>query len=131
MNPRAWPFLWLVLFSGWAAGAADVATLDQAIASGRDFWGEAALRQPNGPTYEFFEKLLPPLRYVDAPFRHYPIVLSAAGAAVKGRLVRFRLSDGWRIKEAAGLLTDGETVDVTGTAAVIWVTKGEKLEIDR
>jgi hypothetical protein len=87
MNRRARPFLWLVLFSGWAAGAADVPTLDQAIASGRDLWGEAALRQPNGPTYEFFENLLPPLRFVDAAFRHYPIVLSAPGAAVKGRLV--------------------------------------------
>src|SRR3954463_12351348 len=87
MNPRLRPFLWLLLLNGFAAGAADVPSLDEAIVSGRDLWCEAALRQPNGPTYEFFENLLPPLRYVDAPFRHYPIVLSAPRAAVKGRLV--------------------------------------------
>jgi hypothetical protein len=45
-------------------------------------------------------------------------------------LIRFRLPTGWRIKEAPGLLTDGETVDVTGKAAVeaavMQVTQGEK-----
>jgi hypothetical protein len=50
-------------------------------------WGELALKQPGGPSYGFFEKLLPPLRYVDACFHEYPIVLSAPGAPVKGRLV--------------------------------------------
>jgi hypothetical protein len=70
------------------AGAAGVVpTIDQAVASKRDLWGEAALRQPGGPNYEFFAKLLPPLRYVDAPFHYYPIVLSAPGAPVKARLV--------------------------------------------
>lgn len=57
------------------------------IAAKRDLWGEAALRQPGGPTYAFFAKLLPPLRYVDAGFHHYPIVLSAPGALAKARLV--------------------------------------------
>ncbi len=52
-----------------------------------DLWGEAALKLPGGPSYEFFEKLLPPVRYVDARFRHYPINLSAAGAVVKGRVL--------------------------------------------
>src|SRR5688572_9612241 len=61
--------------------------VDEVIASKRDLWGEAALRQPGGPSYAFFRDLLPPLRYVDAAFRHYPIVLSAPGAEGKARLV--------------------------------------------
>jgi hypothetical protein len=69
------------------AVADNAITPEQAIASKTDLWGEAALRQPGGPTYEYFEGLLPPLRYVDADFRHYPIVLSAPGSPVKGRLV--------------------------------------------
>lgn len=59
----------------------------EVIASKADLWGAAALREPGGPSYPFFARLLPPLRYVDADFRHYPIVLSAPGAPVKGRLV--------------------------------------------
>jgi hypothetical protein len=62
-------------------------TLAEALASPLDLWGEAALRQPDGPSYEFFAPLLPPPRYVNADFRHYPIVLSAPGAAVKARLI--------------------------------------------
>jgi hypothetical protein len=64
-----------------------LATTQEVIDSKIDLWGEAALKQPGGPTYEFFEKLLPPIRYVDADFRCYPIVMSAPGARVKGRLV--------------------------------------------
>jgi hypothetical protein len=64
-----------------------IATIDEVIASKTDLWGEAALREPGGPSYAFFDKLLPPLRYVDADFRCYPIVLSAPAAPVKGRLV--------------------------------------------
>jgi hypothetical protein len=52
-----------------------------------DLWGEEALSQPGGPSYAFFQKLLPPLRYVDANFREYPITLSAPTAKVKARLV--------------------------------------------
>src|ERR1035437_6333298 len=66
--------------------SATLPTLDEALAAKQDVWGLAALRQPNGPSYEFFEKLLPPLRYVNAKFRHYPIVLSAPNAAQKARL---------------------------------------------
>ena len=62
-------------------------TLDQALAAKQDIWGLPAMRQPNGPNYEFFSRLLPPLRYVNAAFRHYPIVLSAPGSAQKARLV--------------------------------------------
>jgi hypothetical protein len=63
------------------------ATVDQVIAAGHDLWAEQALAQPGGPSYEFFEKLLPPLRYVDADFLYYPIVLSAPQAKTKARLI--------------------------------------------
>ncbi len=60
----------------------------QAMAAAReDVWGEAAIRQTGGPSYEFFKDLLPPLRYVNTAFRHYPIVLCAPGAPVKARWV--------------------------------------------
>ena len=62
-------------------------SLDEAISSGTDLWGELAMRQPNGASYEFFASLLPPLRYVNADFRCYPIVLSARNAKVKARLI--------------------------------------------
>lgn len=59
-----------------------------AIADSRtDIWGDAAMRQPNGASYEFFKNLLPPLRYVNAEFRHYPIVLCAPRSSRKVRLV--------------------------------------------
>src|SRR6185503_2472928 len=69
------------------AQTAALPSLAEAMASLRDVYGEAAMRQPNGPGYEFFEKLLPPPRYVNADFRHYPIVLSAPNAKVKARLI--------------------------------------------
>lgn len=66
---------------------ADNPDLLRVLISGRDVWGEEAMRQPGGPSYEFFAGLLPPLRYVNAEFRCYPIVLSAPGALHKSRLV--------------------------------------------
>jgi hypothetical protein len=69
------------------SAAEPLPTPDQVIASKLDLWGEAALRQPDGTTYDFFARLVPPLRYVDADFLHYPLVLSAPSAMVKGRLV--------------------------------------------
>src|SRR5437868_4027243 len=62
-------------------------TMAEVIASGRDLWGEAAMAQPNGASYEFFEPLLAPLRYVHADFRYYPLVLSAPRAKTKARLI--------------------------------------------
>ena len=62
-------------------------TFDEAMNSKRDVWGEAAMAEPNGASYEFFAPLLPPPRYVHADFRHYPIVLSAPNATVKARLI--------------------------------------------
>jgi hypothetical protein len=76
-------------------------TLDEVLASKQDLWGLAAIRQTNGPNYDFFARLLPPLRYVNAEFRHYPIVLSAPGAMQKARLV----SNGSAINARANLKT--------------------------
>jgi hypothetical protein len=67
--------------------ATHVPTLEEAQASKIDAWGEAAMKQPNGPSYEFFEPLLPPPRYVDAEFKYYPIALSAPNAPVKAHLI--------------------------------------------
>jgi hypothetical protein len=77
----------LACASGGRAQAVKLATVEEVVHSKLDLWGDAALLQPNGPSYEFFEPLLPPLRYVSADFRHYPIVLSAPSAKHKARLV--------------------------------------------
>lgn len=45
------------------------------------------MAQPKGASYEFFEPLLPPLRYVNADFHYYPLVLSAPDARTKARLI--------------------------------------------
>ena len=83
---RPFAFL-LALLLGAAAARATLPTLAEALAAKRDVWGEAAMAQPNGASYEFFAPLLPPPRYVHADFRHYPIVLSAPDAKVKARLI--------------------------------------------
>ena len=62
-------------------------SFNDAMAAKRDLWGEAAMAQTNGASYEFFEHLLPPPRYVNSDFLHYPIVLSAPNSRVKARLV--------------------------------------------
>src|SRR4030095_10292384 len=64
-----------------------VASPEEVYLSPRDLWGEAAMKQPGGPSYEFFRDLLPPPRYVDGRFRCYPIVLSAPSNPTKARLV--------------------------------------------
>jgi hypothetical protein len=70
-----------------SSNPASASPLSVAIASKTDLWGEAALRQTNGASYEFFENLLPPPRYVHADFRYYPVVLSAPNSRVKARLI--------------------------------------------
>ncbi|MEA2733823.1 MAG: hypothetical protein QOE14_274, partial [Humisphaera sp.] len=72
-------------------------TIDEVLKSNIDLWGEAALKQQGGPTYEFFENKLPPFRYVETPFRVYPIVLSAPAAPKKVRL----LGDGSQVNALA------------------------------
>jgi hypothetical protein len=67
--------------------AGTLPTLTEAVTAKEDVWGEAAMREPNGASYEFFAKLLPPLHYVNADFKHYPIVLSAPNAHTKARLI--------------------------------------------
>src|SRR5262245_13156510 len=64
-----------------------VADLNSIMHAKTDILGEAALKQPDGPSYESFAAQLPPLRYADTDFRHYPITLSAPGATVKARFV--------------------------------------------
>jgi hypothetical protein len=76
---------------------ASAQTVDEVLKSKIDLWGEAALKQPDGPTYEYFENKLPPFRYVEAPFRVYPIVLGAPAAPKKVRL----LGDGSQINAPA------------------------------
>ena len=83
------------------AAPPEVATLDQALAAKKDLWGLAAMQQSNGASYEFFADLLPPLRYVNAQFRYYPIVLCAPGSVNKARLV----SNGSAINARADLNT--------------------------
>jgi hypothetical protein len=67
--------------------AAEIPSLEEAVKSKADVWAEAAMSQPDGASYEFFEKLLPPPRYVNADFHFYPIVLSAPKAKSKARLI--------------------------------------------
>lgn len=62
-------------------------SVSQMAASRDDVWGDVAIEQPNGASYEFFKDLLPPLRYVNAEFRHYPIVLCAPRSPRKFRVV--------------------------------------------
>ncbi len=64
-----------------------MASVEEMIDARTDVWGDAARRQPNGASYEFFQDLLPPLRWVNTDFRHYPIVLSAPHSPHKARLV--------------------------------------------
>jgi hypothetical protein len=70
-----------------AARGEPAATVQEMIDARTDVWGDAAMRQPNGASYEFFERLLPPIRWVNTDFRHYPIVLSAPRSPQKSRLV--------------------------------------------
>lgn len=67
--------------------AEGVPSVREMIDARTDVWGLAARRHTDGPGYEFFKDLLPPLRYVNTDFRHYPIVLSAPRAPHKVRLV--------------------------------------------
>ena len=86
---------------GEGAKSGPPADLAAALAAKTDLWGEEAMRQPDGPSYECFAKLLPPLRYVNASFRHYPIVLSAPRHPIKARLV----SNGSAVNARGGLET--------------------------
>ncbi|MCX7011720.1 MAG: hypothetical protein NTW86_03980 [Candidatus Sumerlaeota bacterium] len=86
-TPSAGPRQATNLASAAACARSTLPNAQEMIAARTDVWGEAALRQPGGPSYEFFRDLLPPIRYVTAEFRHYPIVLSAPFSPHKTRLV--------------------------------------------
>jgi hypothetical protein len=79
--------LFIVVSLGGFCAVCAQSTPQQIIESKTDILGEASLQQPGGPSYEFFEKVLPPLRYVDAPYKHYPIVLAAPRSLVKGKVL--------------------------------------------
>lgn len=63
------------------------ASVEEVLNSGVDLWGEASLKQPGGPSYEYFANLLAAMRYCDAPFRHYPLALGAPHSPIKARLI--------------------------------------------
>ena len=94
-SPLSWPrtfqvhtiLLSLIATQIPITAAESLPTLDRVLSSKLDLWGETAMRHTNGPSYEFFEKLLPPPRYVNADFKYYPIVLSAPNSKVKARLI--------------------------------------------
>jgi hypothetical protein len=65
----------------------ELPSVQEMIEARNDVWGDAARAQPDGASYEFFKDLLPPLYWVNAEFRHYPIVLSAPRSEFKARLV--------------------------------------------
>jgi len=81
------PKLLVFLLLTFSAKSQEFVPLDQALESKIDVWGETAMKQPNGASYDAFEHLLPPPRYVNADFRFYPILLSAPNAKVKARLI--------------------------------------------
>ncbi len=88
-------------------------SLEEAITATRDLWGEAALAQPNGPSYEFLAPLLPPPRYVHADFRHYPIILCPPGEIPSGP-VEFRRSGSAGARPKARLISDGSGLNLRG-----------------
>ncbi len=70
-----------------SAAGDDLPSVQEMIEARSDVWGDAAMQQPNGASYALFADLLPPLRWVNTDFRHYPIVLSGPRAAQKARIV--------------------------------------------
>jgi hypothetical protein len=84
---KLFPALACLLTATLVAAAPPLPSLEEALASKRDVYGDAAMAQANGASYEFLAPLLPPPRYVHADFRFYPIVLSAPNATVKARLI--------------------------------------------
>src|SRR5262245_22000199 len=84
MKVTSTALVWLIVCG---PGIAQVPSPKDMAAPLEDVWGEAAMKRSGGASYEFFKDLLPPLRYVNTEFRHYPIVLSAPLAPVKARWV--------------------------------------------
>jgi len=100
-----------------AQAASNLPSLEEAIAARKDLWGEAAMAQPNGASYEFFAPLLPPPRYVNADFRHYPIVLSPPGDFPQTPPARFVRDQDPDSKPRARLISNGSGLNLRGGAA--------------
>jgi hypothetical protein len=114
-----------VISASYAGQASSVHPYDpqrikQASAAREDLLGEAAMKLPGGPSYEYFRDLMPPLRYTDANFKHYPIVLSSPGATAKVRLI----SNGSSIN---ALSRSRSWVNETGKPVTFYV--GDKREV--
>jgi hypothetical protein len=105
------------MFSAAAASAATLPGLMEALEAKRDVLGEAAMAQPNGASYEFFAPLLPPPRYVNADFRHYPIVLSPPGDIPETSPTRFVRDRDPDSKPKARLISNGSGLNLRGGAA--------------
>lgn len=104
-------------FSALAALPVDLPDLKEALESKRDVWGEAALDQTNGASYEFFAPLLPPPRYVNADFRHYPIVLCPPGDFPETPPARFVRDNDPGSKPKARLISNGSGLNLRAGAA--------------
>ncbi|MBI5692336.1 MAG: hypothetical protein HZC55_19820 [Verrucomicrobia bacterium] len=113
----------MALGSGARSFAApNLPSLEAALAANRDVWGEAAMAQPNGASYEFLAPLLPPPRYVHADFRHYPIILCPPGEIPSQPVPFLRGSDpGARPK--ARLISDGSGINLRGGSRS-WIDVG-------
>src|SRR5690242_6043511 len=81
---RVWSIL---ITAAFVAKVCAQFTPPQIIESKTDLLGEAALHALGGPSFEFFADKLPPLRYVDALYQHYPRVLAAPRSLLKGKLL--------------------------------------------
>src|SRR5262249_51661687 len=80
----------LVLLAAPVIGRAappELPTPAELAAAREDVWGEAAIRAPDGPSYEVFRDLLPPLPEVNTAFGRARSVLRARRAPVKARWV--------------------------------------------
>jgi len=110
-----WWALWFIGLNAIAVGQTvendraqrSLPTVQEMIEARTDVWGDAAMRQQNGASYEFFENLLPPLRWVNTEFRHYPISLSGARSTAKARLV-----------------SNGSAINARANAPPMWYEQG-------
>jgi len=100
-----------------AQAATNLPTLEAAISARRDLWGEAAMAQPNGASYEFFAPLLPPPRYVNADFRYYPIVLCPPGDFPSTPPARFVRDNDPDSKPKARLISNGSGLNLRAGAS--------------
>ena len=103
----------LLAFLLGVSAMAALPPLEEAVTATRDVWGEAALAQPNGPSYEFLAPLLPPPRYVHADFRHYPIILCPPGD-IPAAPVEFRRGGDPAARPKARLISDGSGLNLRG-----------------